>query len=80
MAKELGQRQIVLNVVSSDAIETDFTDGVVRDNPEINSFIASQTALGRLGLTDDIGGVLAKRDRWYRPFVRRKQMGECTEN
>lgn len=41
------------------AMETDFTSGVVRDNPEMNSFIASQTALGRVGLPDDIGGAIA---------------------
>jgi NAD(P)-dependent dehydrogenase (short-subunit alcohol dehydrogenase family) len=40
-------------------VETDFNGGAVRDNPEINSFIASQTALGRVGVTDDIGGAIA---------------------
>ncbi|MEG4089765.1 SDR family oxidoreductase [Microcoleus sp. Pol12B4] len=59
MAKELGHRQIAVNVVAPGAIETDFNDGAVRDNPEINSFIASQTALGRVGLPDDIGGAIA---------------------
>ena len=59
LAKELGQRQIAVNVVAPGAIETDFGEGVVRDNPEINSFIASQTALGRVGLPDDIGGAIA---------------------
>jgi NAD(P)-dependent dehydrogenase (short-subunit alcohol dehydrogenase family) len=59
MAKELGQRQIAVNVVAPGAIETDFADGAVRDNPEINNFIASQTALGRVGLPDDIGGAIA---------------------
>lgn len=59
LAKELGQRQIAVNVVAPGAIETDFADGAVRDNPEINNFIASQTALGRVGLPDDIGGAIA---------------------
>ncbi|MGG6297970.1 SDR family NAD(P)-dependent oxidoreductase [Leptolyngbya sp. AN02str] len=59
LAKELGQRQIAVNVVAPGAIETDFGEGVVRDNPEVNSFIASQTALGRVGLPDDIGGAIA---------------------
>ncbi|NQE32734.1 SDR family NAD(P)-dependent oxidoreductase [Microcoleus asticus] len=59
MAKELGHRQIAVNVVAPGAIETDFNGGAVRDNPEINSFIASQTALGRVGLPDDIGGAIA---------------------
>lgn len=68
MAKELGQRQIAVNVVAPGAIETDFADGAVRDNPEINNFIASQTALGRVGLPDDIGGAIAsllsEENRW----------------
>lgn len=59
MAKELGSRQIAVNVVAPGAIATDFGGGAVRDNPEINSFIASQTALGRVGLPDDIGGAIA---------------------
>jgi NAD(P)-dependent dehydrogenase (short-subunit alcohol dehydrogenase family) len=59
LAKELGQRQIAVNVVAPGAIETDFSNGSVRDNPEINNFIAGQTALGRVGLPDDIGGAIA---------------------
>ncbi|MEA5449534.1 SDR family oxidoreductase [Leptolyngbya sp. CCNP1308] len=59
MAKELGDRQIAVNVVAPGAIETDFAGGAVRDNPEINDFLASQTALGRVGLPDDIGGAIA---------------------
>jgi NAD(P)-dependent dehydrogenase (short-subunit alcohol dehydrogenase family) len=68
MAKELGHRQIAVNVVARGAIETDFGGGAVRDNPEINKFIASQTALGRVGLLDDIGGAIAallsEENRW----------------
>lgn len=68
MAKELGSRQIAVNVVAPGAIETDFGGGAVRDNPEINSFIASQTALGRVGVPDDIGGAIAsllsEENRW----------------
>lgn len=56
LAKELGTRQITANVVAPGAIATDFGGGAVRDNPEINQFIASQTALGRVGVPDDIGG------------------------
>ncbi len=59
MAKELGSRQIAVNVVAPGAIETDFASGAVRDNPEINKFIASQTALGRVGVPDDIGNAIA---------------------
>jgi len=58
MAKELGVRRIAVNVIAPGAIETDFGGGVVRDNRELNNFIASQTALGRVGLPDDIGAAV----------------------
>jgi NAD(P)-dependent dehydrogenase (short-subunit alcohol dehydrogenase family) len=58
-AKELGSRGIRVNIVAPGAIETDFGGGTVRDNAEVNKFIASQTALGRVGLPDDIGNVVA---------------------
>ena len=59
LAKELGERGISVNAVAPGAIETDFGGGMVRDNREVNSFIASQTALGRVGLPDDIGAMIA---------------------
>ncbi|AKD55915.1 SDR family oxidoreductase [Spirosoma radiotolerans] len=59
LAKELGARGIAANVVAPGAIETDFGGGHVRDNAQINSQLASVTALGRVGLPDDIGGVVA---------------------
>lgn len=59
LAKELGPRRITVNTLAPGAIETDFGGGAVRDLPEVNRFIASQTALGRAGLPDDIGGALA---------------------
>ena len=59
LAKELGPRGIAVNVVAPGAIETDFGGGVVRDNPDYNKYVASVTALGRVGLPDDIGGVVA---------------------
>lgn len=59
MAKELGARQITVNTVAPGAIETDFAGGLVRDNPEVNQYLASQTALGRVGRADDIGGAIA---------------------
>ncbi|GAB3796874.1 SDR family oxidoreductase [Spirosoma humi] len=59
LAKELGERGIAANVVAPGAIETDFGGGLVRDNSQINSHLASVTALGRVGLPDDIGGVVA---------------------
>ncbi|SER54994.1 short chain dehydrogenase [Pedobacter rhizosphaerae] len=58
-AKELGSRGIRSNIVAPGAIETDFSGGAVRDNADLNKVIASQTALGRVGLPDDIGGVIA---------------------
>ncbi|WP_140632572.1 SDR family NAD(P)-dependent oxidoreductase [Methylibium rhizosphaerae] len=67
-AKELGSRRITSNIVAPGAIETDFGGGTVRDNAEVNAFIASQTALGRVGLPDDIGpviaSVLSEDNRW----------------
>ena len=59
LAKELGTRQIIVNTVAPGAIETDFAGGSVRDNPDVNQYLASQTALGRVGLPDDIGGAIA---------------------
>jgi NAD(P)-dependent dehydrogenase (short-subunit alcohol dehydrogenase family) len=59
LAKELGPRGVRVNVLAPGAIETDFGGGLVRDNPEANKMIASVTALGRPGLPDDIGGVVA---------------------
>ena len=59
MAKELGARGISVNVVAPGAIETDFAGGAVRDTKEVNKFLASQTALGRVGLPDDIGSAVA---------------------
>lgn len=68
LAKELGPRRIAVNTLAPGAIETDFGGGTVRDNPEVNAHIASQTALGRVGVPDDIGGVvallLAPESRW----------------
>ena len=60
LAKELGQRRIGANTVAPGAIETDFGGGgVVRDDKPLNSHIASETALGRVALPDDIGAMIA---------------------
>jgi NAD(P)-dependent dehydrogenase (short-subunit alcohol dehydrogenase family) len=59
LAKELGPRGISVNTVAPGAIATDFNGGQVRDNPALNKLVASLTALGRVGLPDDIGPVIA---------------------
>ncbi len=59
LAKELGARGITVNTLAPGAIETDFGGGTVRDNPAVNKMVASMIALGRVGLPDDIGGVVA---------------------
>lgn len=68
LAKELGPRGITANVVAPGAIQTDFSGGMVRDNPEVNKMVASMTALGRAGVPDDIGpmiaALLSDENRW----------------
>jgi NAD(P)-dependent dehydrogenase (short-subunit alcohol dehydrogenase family) len=59
MALELGPRRITANVVAPGPIATDFSGGVVRDNPDVNKRIAENTALGRAGLPEDVGPVIA---------------------
>jgi NAD(P)-dependent dehydrogenase (short-subunit alcohol dehydrogenase family) len=59
LAKELGARGIAVNTVAPGAIATDFGGGAVRDVEDLNRFVASQTALGRAGLPDDIGDMVA---------------------
>jgi NAD(P)-dependent dehydrogenase (short-subunit alcohol dehydrogenase family) len=68
LAKELGPRGIAVNTVAPGAIATDFSGGMVRDNPEINKRVAEMTALGRAGQPDDIGpmiaSLLSEDNRW----------------
>ncbi|MBR8831752.1 MAG: 3-oxoacyl-[acyl-carrier-protein] reductase FabG [Chroococcopsis gigantea SAG 12.99] len=59
LAKEVGVRGITANVVAPGAIETDFNNATVRSNPQIKNLIASNTALGRVGQAEDIGGIIA---------------------
>ncbi len=59
LAKELGERQITANIIAPGAIATDFGGGAVRDNTQLNQFVAAQTALGRVGEADDIGDAIA---------------------
>lgn len=58
-ALELGSRKIRVNSIAPGAIETDFGGGAVRDVSDLNQHLASETALGRVGLPDDIGSVVA---------------------
>ncbi|MBU1332991.1 MAG: SDR family oxidoreductase [Gammaproteobacteria bacterium] len=68
LAKELGSRGIAVNTVAPGAIETDFLGGAVRDMPDLNQVFAQMTALGRVGVPDDIGPMIAsllgEQNRW----------------
>ena len=68
LAKELGPRGISVNVVAPGAIATDFGGGAVRDNPDLQKWVAENTALGRVGMPDDIGPMIASlvadENRW----------------
>ncbi|WP_339648414.1 SDR family oxidoreductase [Halopseudomonas pelagia] len=68
LAKELGSRGITVNTVAPGAIETDFLGGAVRDTPDLNQTFAGMTALGRVGVPDDIGpmiaSLLSENNRW----------------
>ncbi len=59
LAKELGDRGIRVNTLAPGAIETDFGGGFVRDNQEMNKMLSSMTSLGRVGMPDDIGGLIS---------------------
>ncbi|HGY3897640.1 TPA: SDR family NAD(P)-dependent oxidoreductase [Klebsiella aerogenes] len=59
MARELGYRGITVNTIAPGAIETDFGGGLVRDNADVNAQFAAMTALGRVGVPDDIGPMVA---------------------
>lgn len=68
MAKEFASRGITANTVAPGAIETDFLGGAVRDMPDLNQQFAGMTALGRVGVPDDIGpmvaSLLGQDNRW----------------
>jgi NAD(P)-dependent dehydrogenase (short-subunit alcohol dehydrogenase family) len=59
LARELGRRGITVNTVAPGAIETDFLGGAVRDTPDLNAVFAQMTALGRVGVPDDVGPAIA---------------------
>lgn len=81
MAKELGVRGIRVNTVAPGAIETDFGGGAVRDNTELNQSFANMTALGRVGVPDDIGPMiarlLAEDNRWVNAQRIEVSGGQC---
>ncbi|UPK72303.1 SDR family NAD(P)-dependent oxidoreductase [Chitinophaga filiformis] len=56
LAAELGTRGISANVVAPGAI---FGGGAMEDNPDMRAFVKGITALGRVGLPDDVGGVVS---------------------
>ncbi|WP_438482424.1 SDR family oxidoreductase [Oleiharenicola lentus] len=57
LAKELGARKISVNTVAPGIIETDFTSGAL-SHAGAAEFYAKNIALGRVGVPDDIGGVV----------------------
>jgi NAD(P)-dependent dehydrogenase (short-subunit alcohol dehydrogenase family) len=59
LANELGPRRIAVNTVAPGPTATDFSGGIVRDNPDLNKRLAAMTALGRVGLPDDMGAMIA---------------------
>ncbi|WP_184546246.1 SDR family NAD(P)-dependent oxidoreductase [Mucilaginibacter sp. FT3.2] len=59
LAKELGPRGIRANIVAPGAVATDFNDGHIRKSEQLTQLVSSITALGRVGMAEDIGGVVA---------------------
>ncbi|MEZ4459333.1 MAG: SDR family oxidoreductase [bacterium] len=72
LAKELSDRKITVNVLAPGAIETDFGGGAVRDNEQLNAQLSAMTALGRVGLPDDIGGAVVA-------LLSEAQVGSCSK-
>ncbi|MEB2846502.1 SDR family oxidoreductase [Rhizobiales bacterium RZME27] len=65
MAKELGERRIRANSIAPGAIRTELGGGL---NDDFEAMLAGQTALGRVGEPEEIGGVIAsllsEENRW----------------
>ena len=59
LAKDLGSRNITVNVVAPGPIETDFNNAAIRSNPNIKAHLTNMTPLGRVGEPDDIGMVIS---------------------
>lgn len=59
IAAEYGNRQIRANIVAPGPIETDFNGAAIRNNPQLKAMLGERTPLGRVGVAEDIGGVVA---------------------
>lgn len=59
IAAEYGNRQIRANIVAPGPIETDFNGAAIRNNPQLKAMLGERTSLGRVGVAEDIGGVVA---------------------
>ena len=59
LAAELGPRGITANVIAPGPVATDFSDGMIRDTPEVQAHLAGMTPLGRIAVADDIGAAIA---------------------
>ena len=59
IAKEYGAKGIGANIVAPGPIETDFNNAAIRGNPQLKGMLSNMTALGRVGVAEDIGGVVA---------------------
>jgi NAD(P)-dependent dehydrogenase (short-subunit alcohol dehydrogenase family) len=68
LAKELGSRNITVNAIAPGAIDNEFNAATFDQNPQVREILASQTALGRVGVSEDIGGVVSmlcsEKARW----------------
>jgi NAD(P)-dependent dehydrogenase (short-subunit alcohol dehydrogenase family) len=59
MARELGPRGISVNVVAPGPVETDFGGARIRNSPELKQALGAQAAMGRTGVAEDIGPLVA---------------------
>mgnify|MGYP003350193936 FL=1 len=59
LAKELGSRGLRANIVAPGPVETDFNNAFIRSNPHVKTALSGLTPLGRVGMAEDIGPVVA---------------------